>query len=65
MPQELEIDDNGEPLCPSCATTNIIRKRDRKGVLGYFCSNCGWARLGGQDFFPPEKQDEAQKQARR
>lgn len=57
MPLELEYDDNGDLLCPSCVTPNIIRKSDRKGQLNYFCSNCGWARLGGQDFFPPGKED--------
>lgn len=57
MPQEIVIDDNGDPLCPDCATTNIIKRPDKRGNVNYFCTNCGWARLGNQDFPGAEKRD--------
>jgi predicted RNA-binding Zn-ribbon protein involved in translation (DUF1610 family) len=56
MPYEIEMDDNGDKLCPDCQSASLVSKSDRRGTVNYFCTNCGWARLGGVDY-PSDKKD--------
>ena len=56
MPAEPQLDENGERVCPSCESTSLVSKSDRRGNTNYFCTNCGWALLGGVEY-PVEKKD--------
>ena len=47
----------GESLCPGCRTPNLIKKSDKNGNLNFFCTGCGWARLGSIEFPAPAPRD--------